>query len=297
MSEELPLVSVRIVCYNQKDFIRECIDSVLEQDYLNIEIVIADDCSMDGTVEILKEYIVKYPEKIILALSEKNEGITKNANSGLRLCKGKYITGLGGDDLMLPGKIRKQVEYMEQYDNINLCGTYTQLIDKDGKKLSIKKDFRNKKDGLYSLCELIESGNTLIPVVSYMYRKKVIPKNGFDYRLPIASDSLFVYHCAKNGKIKIINEVLMAYRVHDSHAQKLGYLDDSFVSLALSEFYFPECLHSIKYARGILYYSVGRQYMKDGNSLAKKFLWNSFLLKPNFKTLFVLLLFLLGVNK
>ena len=93
--------------YNQKNYLKECIDSILSQDYENIEIIIADDYSKDGTQDMLKEYNQKYPNKFILKLSERNQGITKNSNLAHFACNGKYIAWMGGDDLMLPSKIIK----------------------------------------------------------------------------------------------------------------------------------------------------------------------------------------------
>ena len=120
-NNNLPVVSVAIITYNQKEYLKECIESVLEQDYKNIEIVIADDCSTDGTQDMLKEYDKQYPNKFVLKLSEKNQGITPNSNLAHFACSGDYIAWMGGDDLMLPGKIKKQVEYMESNPNCTIC--------------------------------------------------------------------------------------------------------------------------------------------------------------------------------
>ncbi len=85
------LVSVAIITYNQKEYLNMCIESVLAQDYENIEIVVADDGSTDGIQEMLKVYKEKYPDKFILVLADKNKGITKNTNLVHFACKGKYI--------------------------------------------------------------------------------------------------------------------------------------------------------------------------------------------------------------
>ena len=109
---KLPLVSISIITYNQKDFLRECIESALAQDYPHLEIVVADDGSKDGTHEMLHDYQARYPDKFVLRLAERNQGITANSNAAHFACTGKYIAWMGGDDLLLPGKIRRQVEFM-----------------------------------------------------------------------------------------------------------------------------------------------------------------------------------------
>src|SRR5262245_60854912 len=100
--QDYPLVSVGIVTYQHEKFIDECLQSILTQDYPNMEIIIADDGSKDRTPEIVREYANKYPGKFVLRLSEKNRGITANSNEAHFACSGKYIAWMAGDDLLLP---------------------------------------------------------------------------------------------------------------------------------------------------------------------------------------------------
>ncbi|MCW7754905.1 glycosyltransferase [Desulfobotulus sp. H1] len=263
MYKDQPLVSIAIITYNQKKYLRKCIESVLVQDYPNMEIVVADDCSTDGTQDMLRKYNEQYPGKFVLKLAEKNLGITGNSNVALFACSGKYIALTGGDDVFLPGKISKQVSIMEGCPEVSLCGTYTKLIDSSSSEIAIRKDLKKRSNPFYSLCELLESANSLIPVVSYIFRSKDIPKNGFDYRLPVASDSLFYYHIGSKGKIYVLPDILTCYRIHESHAKNKGYVDDSFVSLALAEFFFPHCYKEIKKARSKSYYTAGRYHHRE----------------------------------
>lgn len=113
----IPLVSVAVITYNQKDYLKESIESVLAQDYKNIEIVIADDCSTDGTQDMLREYDKKYPNKFVLRLSEKS-WITPNTNLAYFACSGEYCF-TAGDDIFLPTKIAKQVEFLKKIKNIH----------------------------------------------------------------------------------------------------------------------------------------------------------------------------------
>lgn len=296
--ESLPLVSVAIITYNQKEYLKECIESVLAQDYKNLEIVVADDCSTDGTQEMLKEYVKKYPDKFVLKLSDKNQGITGNSTNAINACSGKYIVLIGGDDILLENKIQRQVEFLEANEDFVLCGTYTNIIDEKGNLIRQVKDFKKKKNPIYSLCELIESGNGLVPVVSYMFRRDAIPKEGFDYRLPVASDSLFMYHVASKGKIYVIKEFLTAYRVHSKQISAKGYFDDSLVSLALSEFFFLECYKSIHKSRSLFFFAQGRKYHKQGKFTDAKIHYLASLnIRFNIKALIALFLTLLGIKR
>ena len=105
-NNDSPLVSVAVITYNQKSYLRDCVESILAQDYPNIEIVVADDCSTDGTQDMLHEYKKNHPGMFVLKFVEKNQGITPNSNLAYFSCTGRYIAWIGGDDLMLPGNQR-----------------------------------------------------------------------------------------------------------------------------------------------------------------------------------------------
>lgn len=127
-------LSVGILTYNQAQYIQQCLDSVLMQvtdfDY---EIVVGDDASVDGTQEILYEYVAKYPEKFVLLLGEKNEGISINYKKVLSACKGKYIALCEGDDFWTDvQKLQKQVDFLEGHDDYGFVGTYNQLLFPNG---------------------------------------------------------------------------------------------------------------------------------------------------------------------
>jgi glycosyltransferase involved in cell wall biosynthesis len=211
-----PLVSVAIITYNQKDFLIEAIDSVLAQDYLNIEIVVADDCSTDGTQNILQQYKIKYPQKFVLILSEINEGITKNSNKAHFACSGKYIAWLGGDDLMFKDKIRKQVEYMESHPDCNIVYHNLEVFDSDSGK--IISYFNNKKNKYIGDVGLLIKHGTFNGACSNMVRYDKTPKHGFDEDLPVSSDWLYWIETLLNGgTICYIDEVLGKYRKHSKN--------------------------------------------------------------------------------
>jgi len=215
MKSKLPLVSVAIVTYNQKEYLKECIESVLMQDYENIEIVVADDGSTDGTPEMLLDYKKKFPNKFVVELSKKNQGITKNSNLAHFSCKGKYIAWMGGDDLMLQGKISKQVEYMEQ--NYNCTISYHNL-DVFESKTNKTIDYFNKTKKISGDIRSVLKFGTFNGACSTMVRTCKTPKYGFDERIPIASDWLYWAETLLNGgTINYIDNVLGRYRRHQNN--------------------------------------------------------------------------------
>lgn len=216
--KDLPLVSVAIITYNQKEYLKECIESVLAQDYENIEIVVADDCSTDGTQNMLKEYDKKYPNKFVLKLSDKNQGITKNSNLAHFACSGKYIAWMGGDDLMLLGKIKKQIEYMEKNPECTIC--YHNLDVFQSKTNETLYYFNEKYKYEGDVYTAIKYG-TFNGACSTMVRKDKTPKNGFNELIPMASDWLYWVEILHNGgTINYIDKVLGRYRKHDNNITK-----------------------------------------------------------------------------
>jgi len=103
------LVSIIIPCYNVEKYISACLDSVLNQQYTNIEIVAVDNNSMDATFSILKEYEAKFPQKIVV-IQEKQKGAPAARNAGFYASKGDVISFLDGDDVITKDKFAKQVE-------------------------------------------------------------------------------------------------------------------------------------------------------------------------------------------
>lgn len=110
MTNDNHTISVVVFCYNQKDLISRAIDSVLSQTLLPNEIIIADDCSTDGSQQVLKTYQAKHPNLIKLILHPKNLGIAKNKNSGLKAATCEWVTYLDGDDYYLPGKLEGELK-------------------------------------------------------------------------------------------------------------------------------------------------------------------------------------------
>lgn len=124
-----PLVSVVLPSYNHGNYIKEAIDSVLSQDYENFELLISDDASTDRSLEVIKSYS---DPRIKTNFFTQNQGATINTQSLLELAQGKYIALINSDDVWLPGKLKRQVEFLEKNINYGACFTWAKLIDENG---------------------------------------------------------------------------------------------------------------------------------------------------------------------
>ncbi len=117
-----PLVSVKMITYNHAPFIAQAIEGVLQQKTnFPFELVIGEDCSIDGTREIVFEYQKKHPDIIRVVTSDKNVGMTKNGLRTMKACQGKYIAFCEGDDYWHhPLKLQKQADYLESHPECGL---------------------------------------------------------------------------------------------------------------------------------------------------------------------------------
>lgn len=125
-----PLVSVIIPVHNGEKYLKEAIDSCLSQDYSPMEIIVVDDKSEDRTLEILNEY-QKNNSILKVIPSEKQNGLGNVINIGIRNSTGKYIARMDADDIMCPGRIKKQVEYMEKNPNCVAVGGQIDIINEN----------------------------------------------------------------------------------------------------------------------------------------------------------------------
>lgn len=133
----LPKVSVVMSVYNGSRYLREAVDSILNQTFTDFEFIIIDDCSTEPQVgEILRQY-EKQDQRIKLLQNETNLGLTKSLNKGLAKAQGEYIARMDADDISYPNRLASQVEFMDLYDSVALISTYAQYIDSSGKHLRV----------------------------------------------------------------------------------------------------------------------------------------------------------------
>ena len=261
----MPKVSVAIITYNQREFIPETLSSVLEQDYDDFEIVVADDGSTDGTQELLLDYQRRYPDRIKLVLSERNQGITKNSNKAFFACRGEYIAWLGGDDLFYPGKLTAQVAALEANKDCSLCYHPVQVFDYDA---SQALEMINLKDPpKRTLAEVLWVG-VGIASSSVMVRRACCPAEGFDESIPVASDWLFYLETLYHGCALRIDGVYGEYRRHSNNATHRSLIRDMEKSYHKVRTAKPELAKYVDRALAISYYDEGRKQLLRLNDRA-----------------------------
>ena len=134
LNEKKPKVSVCVVTYNQEKYIRQCLQSLVDQETdFSFEVLVADDCSTDGTRAIVQEFAAKYPSLVKPILHKKNIGPYKNFIFVHEQATGEYIAHMDGDDFALPQKLQVQSNYMNQHQECNIVWHRMLIInDKTG---------------------------------------------------------------------------------------------------------------------------------------------------------------------
>ena len=260
--KDLPLVSIAITTFNQKKYLEECIESCLSQieDYRNIEIVISDDSSKDGTVEMLEDYREKYPDIIRIFLSKTNQGITINSNRSLMNCRGKYIAIIAGDDLMKKGKIAEQVKILESDSTCGICYHDSEIFNSEtGEVIAYSSNLSPTISG--DVKKLIKEGCFIGMCCEAMVRAELAQKVKYDTRVPIASDWLFAVEILALGyNVKYINKCLARHRRHGNNITNnskdnfnISLLQDHVTSCGIILTKYPIYYGEILYREAFLY--------------------------------------------
>lgn len=276
-----PTVSILIPSYNQEHVIEQTVMSALMQEYQPLEVVVSDDASRDRTPEILTELQATYPDRLKVFLHEDNLGVTRNHTRGLLECQGEYIAFQDGDDLFLPGKIQKQVAFMQERPHCTISSHDVDVFDSDsGKTLYLwSQRFGQREGGLY---ELVRYGNYL-PSVSVMVRRAHLPAYGYDDRVRIGSDWLLWLEVLARGKGRIcyMDGVLARYRRHAGNLTNASgwKYEDLLITLSLVETKWPHLLFAARLRRAEIQFMMGvSAFSQKRFGDARRYFWGAFVL-------------------
>lgn len=217
------LVSVIIPAYNHQNYIVECIESVLNQTYTNIQLIVINDGSKDNTAEVVRNYINENNLVNIEFFSNHNQGLCKTLNFGIKKSKGDYIAILASDDSWLPRKIEEQISLLENNIAIGLVYSDAYIIGGNVKtthkysdyKPSIKKKFLNSIQNVNVYKSLLIENFVLASTV--LMRKSVIDNIGdFDVSLLFEDYDMWL-RITRKYPISYIDQPLGYYRMHNSN--------------------------------------------------------------------------------
>lgn len=204
------MISVIMSTYKEDErLLRESIESILNQTYKDFEyIIILDYPDNDVHKRVIEEYAIK-DDRIHFYINEKNMGLTDSLNRGLSLCHGEYIARMDADDISLPDRLERQMEYLEK-NHYDLIGGITEMINENGTLLysikSVPTDPKKINKALrYSQC---------IAHPTWLGRKEVFEKNAGYRHMPLCEDYDFTLRAVLNGfLISNLNEAVLKYRM------------------------------------------------------------------------------------
>ena len=212
------ILSVSIRAHNQKKYIRVALDSVLAQHTtFPFEIIVSDDASTDGTIDILKEYQATYPDKIRILLSETNIGGPENLKRVIEASDAKYVTCLDGDDFYTDDyKLQKQVDILEAHPEYAACFHNTWYADADGRLCGLfnRPDFHAVHDAHEFIRE-----RWFVPIHSAVMRREYIEFPEW-YNTVMNDDYVVHLSVAKHAPYYYMPDVMVAYRHHGNNTSR-----------------------------------------------------------------------------
>lgn len=205
-----PMISIIMPVYNASLFLREAIDSILEQTYTDFELIIINDGSTDNSEDIIGYYT---DNRIVYLRNKTNLKLIESLNKGLRHAKGKYIARMDSDDMALPNRLALQVEYMEKHCDVVLCGSQIEYIDENGVLL--------QNSPVYPIegADLISYSLFKSPIAhpAAMMRRNVLVVHNiyYDADYPHAEDVRLWFELMKYGRVVNLSQKLLKYRISE----------------------------------------------------------------------------------
>ena len=224
----LPLVSVIMSVYNGEKYLVQAIDSILNQTYQNFEFIIIEDSSTDNSLDILEEY-AKKDSRIKIIKKEKNIGIKgfiENLNLGISIAEGKYIARMDQDDVSLPERFQKQVDFLENNPEITLVGAQLNFINEQNK---ITGEAIGALEHLDIVKKITSKIQLFHPVIMFRKEKNIQYREKFLY---CEDYDLYLNLITQGKKLANINEKLLHYRILESSISRKG---DNFVKKLMVE--------------------------------------------------------------
>ena len=206
---QLPLVSIVLPVFNGEKYLKESLDSVFAQTYKNWELIIINDGSTDGTEKIIQTY---HDKRIKYLPNDGNKGIIFSLNRGLQESNGHFIARLDADDVALPLRLEKQVEFLMENSDYVICGSYFQTVDSKDKLLKKVRFPSNDRDARsFLLLHNCFCHSTIL------MRAEIVKELKYDEYFEICEDYDLWVRISRSGKILNLPIFTTLYRVHGNN--------------------------------------------------------------------------------
>ncbi len=216
MNSEIPQVSIIIACYNHEQYIAACIESAIQQSYPNSELIVIDDGSSDGSLMVISELASQHG---FYFEGQPNMGLSKTLNKAVALAKGKYVSPVGSDDILVLNKTEKQVAFMEANPDVAVCGGNALNIDADGVIISRRQKFPPYREITFESL-FTNSGPGIIAPTAMIRRDVLVKEGGFNPDIPLEDLSMWFKLTQRGYRMVGLNDVLLYYRKHGASTHK-----------------------------------------------------------------------------
>ena len=224
MTNENLLVSITVITYNSSKYVLDTLESAKQQTYQNIELIISDDCSTDNTVDICKDWLEKNKGRFIrseIITIDHNTGIPANCNRAIKVCKGEWIKGIAGDDILLPNCVEDCVTYILDKPYIKFLFSKVNVITKN-KKLGEEFLSKAMTYGIFNLSSneqykhLLHFGNCIFAPTLFVNSNAIRLFSGYDERIPLLEDYPMWLKVTKgNVKLYLLDKITVMYRINE----------------------------------------------------------------------------------
>lgn len=290
-----PLISIIISTYNSSDFILATLDSIKDQTYQNIQLIISDDCSTDQTIEICTNWLDANSRRFVhskIIQSTKNTGVVGNANRGLKVANGEWIKFLAGDDILMPKFCEILIREATEKNLVLLCSKIIPFSNEDtshhkGSMESIRKYWEDNYD--FFAGDQLENylKRYFIPSPSVLIRNELLDQTtGFDEDFPVEDVPYWIKLLDLGYRFYLVDEYLVRYRIHSKSLSNSKFVNKGIIdarSYTFAKTIFLKLTKSIFFKR--------KMYAEYYSGYARIFRAEVLLMLGNKKTIFNKLVF------
>lgn len=290
--ENQPLVSVVVITYNSAKYIIDTLESIYNQTYKNIELIISDDCSTDNTISLCKEWIKQKEKRFTntqIIIPPHNTGISANCNRGYNAAQGEWIKGIAGDDALEKDCISLYMDFINKNPQISICHSKQHHYNNDFNPSSLDKtrDFippygfqtPNAKQQFLYLCI-----SDLISAPTVFFKKSLYDfVGGFDETIAMCEDyPMWLKITRANYPIYFLNEYTVKYRLHTKSVfgtESINYLFTRFFKQNNSVYqkyikpYAPYCIRLANRYDYYLRFYLDKYNLNKKNYISQSIYW------------------------
>jgi len=203
-------VCVLLAVHNGERYLRQAVQSVLDQTFADFDFLIIDDGSTDSSPQILREFASVDPR--IQLVTQPNAGLTRSLNHGLKLAQNEFVARMDGDDVCPPARLAVQVDFLLNHSDVSLVGSNVEFIDPQGCPIGLKPGLILEHERIDA--DLLRKGWPIVHPAVMMRRSAVMEIGGYNEAYATNQDHDLFLRLAERGRLANLPQTLLKYRQH-----------------------------------------------------------------------------------